>query len=41
VLEIGMEELTGLLEDGAIADLKTLALVQALQLRHPGLFGEA
>jgi nudix-type nucleoside diphosphatase (YffH/AdpP family) len=41
VLEIGMEELTGLLEQGAIADLKTLALVQALQLRHPELFGEA
>jgi len=40
VLEIGLDELVGLLEKGAIADMKTLALIQALQLRHPELFGE-
>ncbi len=40
VLEIGLDELMGLLERGAIADMKTLALVQALQLRHPELFGK-
>ncbi|MBM6579123.1 NUDIX hydrolase [Microvirga sp. BT689] len=38
VLEIGIGELMGLMEQGAIADMKTLALVQALQLRHPELF---
>ncbi|MEE1612348.1 NUDIX domain-containing protein [Microvirga sp. CF3016] len=38
VLEIGLDELMSLLERGAIADMKTLALVQALQLRHPELF---
>lgn len=38
VLEIGLDELMDLLERGAIADMKTLALVQALQLRHPELF---
>jgi nudix-type nucleoside diphosphatase (YffH/AdpP family) len=41
VLEIGIDDLMDLLEQGAIADLKTLALVQALQLRHPELFGRA
>lgn len=41
VLEIGTDELMRLLEQGAIADLKTLALVQALQLLHPELFGKA
>jgi nudix-type nucleoside diphosphatase (YffH/AdpP family) len=40
VLEIGIDELMRLLEQGAIADMKTLALVQALQLRHPELFGK-
>ena len=40
VLEIGIDELMNLLEQGAIADMKTLALVQALQLRHPELFGK-
>jgi nudix-type nucleoside diphosphatase (YffH/AdpP family) len=40
VLEIGLDELMGLLERGAIADMKTLALDQALQLRHPELFGK-
>lgn len=38
VLEIGIEALKDLLGQGAIADLKTLVLVQALQLRHPELF---
>ena len=41
VLEIGTDELMRLMEQGAIADLKTLALIQALQLRHPELFGKA
>ncbi len=41
VLEIGIDELKSLLERGAIADMKTLVLVQALQLRHPELFGAA
>jgi nudix-type nucleoside diphosphatase (YffH/AdpP family) len=41
VLEIGIDELMRLLEQGAIADMKTLVLVQALQLRHPELFGAA
>lgn len=40
VLEIGLDELAGLLDSGAIADMKTLILVQALQLRHPELFGK-
>ncbi len=40
VLEIGLDELAGLLDSGAIADMKTLILVQALQLRHPALFGK-
>jgi nudix-type nucleoside diphosphatase (YffH/AdpP family) len=40
VLEIGLDELVGLLEQGAVADMKTLALIQALQLRHPELFEE-
>jgi nudix-type nucleoside diphosphatase (YffH/AdpP family) len=40
VLEIGTDELMDLLKQGAIADLKTLALVQALQLRQPELFGK-
>jgi nudix-type nucleoside diphosphatase (YffH/AdpP family) len=40
VLEVGIDELKGLLEQGAIADMKTLALVQALQLWHPELFGK-
>lgn len=41
VLEIGLDELVSLLDKGAIADMKTLILVQALQLRHPELFGKA
>jgi nudix-type nucleoside diphosphatase (YffH/AdpP family) len=41
VLEIGIDELTNLLKQGTIADLKTLVLIQALQLRHPELFEAA
>jgi nudix-type nucleoside diphosphatase (YffH/AdpP family) len=41
VLEVGIDELMTMLEQGAIADMKTLALIQALQLRHPELFGKA
>jgi nudix-type nucleoside diphosphatase (YffH/AdpP family) len=40
VLEIGLDELLGMLERGTIADMKTLALIQALQLRRPELFGK-
>ncbi|WP_262298505.1 NUDIX domain-containing protein [Microvirga sesbaniae] len=39
VLELGLGEVMRLLEQGAIADMKTLTLIQALQLRHPELFG--
>lgn len=38
VLEIGFDELADLVERNAIADLKTQALVQALQLRCAGYF---
>lgn len=41
VLEIGVDELAGMLERNAIADMKTLILVQALRIRHPELFGKA
>lgn len=41
VLEIGLDELAGMLERNAIADLKTLVLAQALRLRHPELFEKA
>jgi nudix-type nucleoside diphosphatase (YffH/AdpP family) len=40
VLEVSLGELVRMLEQGAIADMKTLALIQALQLRHPELFGK-
>ncbi len=40
VLEIGLDELMGMLEQGAITDMKTLVLIQALQLRRPELFGK-
>jgi nudix-type nucleoside diphosphatase (YffH/AdpP family) len=40
VLEIGLDTLIGMLEQGTIADMKTLALIQALQLRRPELFGK-
>lgn len=38
VLEMPIAELAGLLDRNAIADMKTLALAQALRLRHPQLF---
>jgi nudix-type nucleoside diphosphatase (YffH/AdpP family) len=38
VLEVGFDELVSLVERNAIADLKTQALVQALQLRYPDMF---
>ena len=41
MLELGLDDVTRMLEQGAIADMKTLALIQALQLRHPDLFGKA
>jgi hypothetical protein len=40
VLELGLDEVMRMLEQGTIADMKTLALIQALQLRHPDLFGK-
>jgi nudix-type nucleoside diphosphatase (YffH/AdpP family) len=40
VLEVSLGELVRMLEQGAIADMKTLALIQALQLGHPELFGK-
>ncbi|MBL0403307.1 NUDIX hydrolase [Microvirga aerilata] len=40
VLEIGLDELMAMLEQGAITDMKTLVLIQALQLRRPELFGK-
>ncbi|MBM1174601.1 NUDIX domain-containing protein [Microvirga arabica] len=40
VLEIDIDELMEMLQQGAIADMKTLVLIQALQLRHPELFGK-
>jgi nudix-type nucleoside diphosphatase (YffH/AdpP family) len=41
VLELGLDEVMRMLNQGAIADMKTLALIQALQLRMPELFGKA
>jgi nudix-type nucleoside diphosphatase (YffH/AdpP family) len=38
VVEMPLADLWRLAESGAIRDLKTLALVQALRLRHPDLF---
>lgn len=40
VLEISLDALMRMLDQGAIADMKTLTLVQSLQLRHPELFGK-
>ncbi|WP_457089552.1 NUDIX domain-containing protein [Microvirga sp. P5_D2] len=41
VLEVGFDELADLAERNVIADLKTQALVQALQLRYPEHFRKA
>lgn len=39
VVELPLDELTSLADTGALSDMKTLALVQTLRLRRPGLFG--
>ncbi len=39
VLEVPLGDLWAQVERGEILDLKTLALIQALRLRHPDLFG--
>lgn len=41
VVEMSLDNLWAMLEAGEIVDLKTLALVQTLRLRHPELFGAA
>jgi nudix-type nucleoside diphosphatase (YffH/AdpP family) len=40
VVEIALPELASLADTGRINDMKTLALLQTLRLRHPALFGE-
>jgi nudix-type nucleoside diphosphatase (YffH/AdpP family) len=40
VVEIALTELAALADTGRITDMKTLALVQTLRLRHPALFRE-
>lgn len=39
VAELPLRELAELLREGRLEDLKTVALVQAMLLRHPDLFG--
>ncbi|WP_052954511.1 NUDIX domain-containing protein [Microvirga vignae] len=39
VLEVSFEELAGLMASNTIADMKTMILVQALQMKHPQVFG--
>jgi nudix-type nucleoside diphosphatase (YffH/AdpP family) len=39
VAEIGLDAVCAMVERGELDDMKTLALVQALRLRHPELFG--
>ncbi|MFL5083145.1 MAG: NUDIX domain-containing protein, partial [Microvirga sp.] len=38
VVETALADLAGMADRGEIEDLKTLALVQSLRLRHPALF---
>jgi hypothetical protein len=38
VVELGLKELAALMAADGVVDMKTLALVQALQLRRPELF---
>jgi nudix-type nucleoside diphosphatase (YffH/AdpP family) len=38
VLELPLRQLAAMADSGALADMKTLALVQTLRLRHPELF---
>ncbi|WP_445502056.1 NUDIX domain-containing protein [Microvirga sp. G4-2] len=40
VLEVSFEDLAGLVASNAIADMKTMILVQALQMKHPQFFGK-
>lgn len=40
VLEVSFEELADLVASNAIADMKTMILVQALQMKHPQFFGK-
>ncbi|WP_343039355.1 NUDIX domain-containing protein [Microvirga makkahensis] len=39
VLEVGFDDVVDFIADNTIADMKTMVLVQALQLRHPRAFG--
>jgi nudix-type nucleoside diphosphatase (YffH/AdpP family) len=39
VVEMPLAELAAMADAGALADMKTMLLVQTLRLRHPGLFG--
>jgi nudix-type nucleoside diphosphatase (YffH/AdpP family) len=41
IVEMSLADLAAEADAGRIADLKTLALVQTLRLRRPGLFGHA
>ena len=38
LVEIDLDELAAMADNGGILDLKTLVLVQSLRLRHPNLF---
>ena len=38
VVELPLDELASLADTGALSNMKTLALVQTLRLRRPGLF---
>jgi nudix-type nucleoside diphosphatase (YffH/AdpP family) len=38
VVEMSLSDLAAMAEDGRVADMKTLALIQTLRLRHPELF---
>jgi nudix-type nucleoside diphosphatase (YffH/AdpP family) len=40
VVEMPLEEIWRYLENGGVSDLKTMALLQALRLRHPALWRE-
>jgi nudix-type nucleoside diphosphatase (YffH/AdpP family) len=41
VLEIPLQDVAAMADDGRIEDMKTFALIQTLRLREPGLFREA
>jgi nudix-type nucleoside diphosphatase (YffH/AdpP family) len=38
IIEMPLDDLAKLADDGALSDMKTLALVQSLRVRHPELF---